>query len=269
MSCLICETSLSLIHLPCSCDFCEDCLSSWFLENLSSFDIFQIKCPNHRCFRVFSAYNFLQFLSFSQKNHLEMLLTRRTLALTGEYLPCSNKNCENLAYKSKQICEKPYFCPVCGEVYQKIREKSKGFCRELLENYHEITENAFSGVYQHIFTKQCPNCEISIAKNGGCEHMVCRRCGCEFCWICLENWKIHRGKLCFLRSLAKFMIVFAVFVLGINRFGVKELAENMFFYGDSYYLFFIAMNLAVAYCNLSLFLLFYLPFLLILYSIFY
>ena len=33
--------------------------------------------------------------------------------------------------------------------------------------------------------KNCPKCNIRIEKNGGCNHMRCK-CGCHFCWICLE-----------------------------------------------------------------------------------
>eukprot|EP01083_Nonionella_stella_P280472 954142_1 len=34
--------------------------------------------------------------------------------------------------------------------------------------------------------KQCPQCTFQIFKNGGCNHMKCVKCGCSFCWICLE-----------------------------------------------------------------------------------
>ncbi|KAF2454219.1 hypothetical protein BDY21DRAFT_291651, partial [Lineolata rhizophorae] len=38
-------------------------------------------------------------------------------------------------------------------------------------------------------TKKCPNCNVSIEKNRGCEHMTCRQCRHEFCWHCSGNWK--------------------------------------------------------------------------------
>lgn len=44
----------------------------------------------------------------------------------------------------------------------------------------------FSGI-----TLQCPNCESSIEKNGGCNHLICRQCKYEFCWVCLEGKYIH------------------------------------------------------------------------------
>jgi len=44
-------------------------------------------------------------------------------------------------------------------------------------------------------TKACPKCGTSIEKNGGCNHMTCKRSTCkhEFCWVCEGPWKDHSG----------------------------------------------------------------------------
>ena len=41
--------------------------------------------------------------------------------------------------------------------------------------------------------KNCPNkkCGKPIEKNQGCNHMNCRSCGHDFCWVCLGSWKEH------------------------------------------------------------------------------
>jgi hypothetical protein len=39
--------------------------------------------------------------------------------------------------------------------------------------------------------KKCPGCRMYIEKNDGCNHMSCRACGAQFCWICLGN--IHNS----------------------------------------------------------------------------
>jgi ariadne-1 len=42
-------------------------------------------------------------------------------------------------------------------------------------------------------TKDCPNaqCNSTIEKNGGCNHMTCRKCKFEFCWMCEGDWASH------------------------------------------------------------------------------
>ena len=42
-------------------------------------------------------------------------------------------------------------------------------------------------------THGCPKCSTSIEKNGGCNHMTCRKCSYEFCWICLGDWSSHKN----------------------------------------------------------------------------
>lgn len=40
-------------------------------------------------------------------------------------------------------------------------------------------------------TKECPKCNSTIEKNGGCNHMTCRKCRYEWCWICGGPWSEH------------------------------------------------------------------------------
>lgn len=42
-------------------------------------------------------------------------------------------------------------------------------------------------------THSCPKCDSAIEKNGGCNHMVCKKCKYEFCWICMGNWSDHNN----------------------------------------------------------------------------
>lgn len=40
-------------------------------------------------------------------------------------------------------------------------------------------------------TKRCPRCSTAIEKDEGCNHMNCRKCRKEFCWICMQDWSLH------------------------------------------------------------------------------
>ncbi|KZT04183.1 uncharacterized protein LAESUDRAFT_728418 [Laetiporus sulphureus 93-53] len=40
-------------------------------------------------------------------------------------------------------------------------------------------------------TKECSKCQSTIEKNGGCNHMTCKKCRWEFCWVCLGPWSEH------------------------------------------------------------------------------
>ena len=40
-------------------------------------------------------------------------------------------------------------------------------------------------------TKKCPRCSALIEKDEGCNHMTCRKCRHDFCWICMQPWSLH------------------------------------------------------------------------------
>ncbi|KAL1941937.1 hypothetical protein VTO73DRAFT_6467 [Trametes versicolor] len=40
-------------------------------------------------------------------------------------------------------------------------------------------------------TKECSKCMSTIEKNGGCNHMTCKKCKYEFCWVCMGPWSEH------------------------------------------------------------------------------
>lgn len=60
--------------------------------------------------------------------------------------------------------------------------------------YH--LQNVFSETYKNHYSpfwQECPKCHVTIEKDGGCNHMVCRNqnCKAEFCWVCLGPWEPH------------------------------------------------------------------------------
>ena len=44
---------------------------------------------------------------------------------------------------------------------------------------------------QNLHYRRCKRCRFVIEKNQGCNHMTCRVCNHEFCWMCLGDWKDH------------------------------------------------------------------------------
>lgn len=67
----------------------------------------------------------------------------------------------------------PAVCPLVKEWLKKCKDDS--------ETANWISAN----------TKECPKCNSTIEKNGGCNHMTCRKCRYEWCWICAGPWSDH------------------------------------------------------------------------------
>ena len=62
---------------------------------------------------------------------------------------------------------RPIICAVAKMWLQKCRDDS--------ETANWIKSN----------TKECSKCQSTIEKNGGCNHMTCKKCKYEFCWVCM------------------------------------------------------------------------------------
>jgi len=82
---------------------------------------------------------------------------------------CGNKFCF-------QCSEEPHDPVSCAQLSLWLEK-----CRNESETAHWIIAN----------TKKCPKCAVRIEKNQGCNHMVCRSCKHEFCWVCLSSWAEH------------------------------------------------------------------------------
>lgn len=65
---------------------------------------------------------------------------------------------------------------------------------EIINNNKDLLSNpdeAINQLWINENTKLCPKCKTPIEKNEGCNHMTCKHCKHEFCWLCLEKWSIH------------------------------------------------------------------------------
>lgn len=71
-----------------------------------------------------------------------------------------------------------YCCGECGDV------KYENYSCDIFlpdDHYYECEK------CRDVSVKSCPRCNVSIEKDGGCNHMECK-CGYGFCWICLEDY---------------------------------------------------------------------------------
>jgi len=113
-------------------------------------------------------------------------------------------------------CPDDLICELCGT---KWKEKSQLNTLETIyqtcTNIQNIVNEAQTAIYHGFFTVQCPRCGIPIKKNGGCDHMTCRKCTHEFCWICKQDHLQHSTERCAAFAFVKSAIVF-VFLLHIG-----------------------------------------------------
>jgi hypothetical protein len=56
-----------------------------------------------------------------------------------------------------------------------------------LQNEREKASAAFI----NRISKPCPRCNAKIEKTSGCNHMTCRECHCDWCWLCGQDISVN------------------------------------------------------------------------------
>ena len=217
LTCQICfEAIIPDQSLPCSCIFCDGCLTSWIDTQISELKFQQsgtVLCPSQSCKKPFDPSTFMHKLSPSGQNKINDSLLRSYLLKTTDIRVCPNNKCTYggvIDLKSK--CKDPLECDLCN--YRWKEKVQFGFIEQMskiLMSILSFNGEIFSDAWEEIFTNRCPRCEIPIYKNGGCTHMTCKGCSYEFCWVCLHKYHGHIPLLCFWTCVAKITIVFYLF----------------------------------------------------------
>jgi len=105
---------------------------------------------------------------------------------------CTQANCGN-AITADMVtgtvvrCKCSYrFCFQCHK-----EAHSPATCEQVKLWGQKCKDDSETTHWKYANTKDCPKCETPVEKNGGCNHMTCRQCKHEWCWVCIRPWKGH------------------------------------------------------------------------------
>ena len=80
------------------------------------------------------------------------------------------------------------FCIHCGEP-----DHIPAQCEQVIKWKQNTLEEAENLKWLVENTRKCPKCLANTERNGGCNHMTCKTCHYEYCWLCFADWKGHNG----------------------------------------------------------------------------
>eukprot|EP00794_Sanderia_malayensis_P017423 gene17423-19167_t len=225
-NCDICEDyfstdeSIQMTEMSCGHKFCNKCWDRYLSAKISHGQTHNIFCPGHACEKLVPV-EFTEKLVSRDMAKIYLEFDIKAFVDTNPYLRwCPHPNCDmaiklpeqmlplnslrnGLNAKSVDCGKGHYFCCECfGEAHepcscdqwQKWKEKVKEIDPQKesgLTNKRSAVATAYWLVTN---SKKCPSCKSHIEKNQGCNHMTCSKCKHEFCWVCMEPWKIHSAE---------------------------------------------------------------------------
>ncbi|MCJ1436479.1 hypothetical protein MMC27_005858 [Xylographa pallens] len=185
--------------LKCGHRYCVDCYRQYLCHKIKDEgEAARIQCPTSGCKRIVDSKSLKLLVTPDVQQRYEVLLTRTYVDDKDNLKWCPAPSCEyavQCSIKKKDLnqivpsvdCACHHrFCfgctmndhqpTPCGLVKKWIKK-----CEDDSETANWISAN----------TKECPKCNSTIEKNGGCNHMTCRKCKHEFCWMCMGLWSEH------------------------------------------------------------------------------
>lgn len=194
-TCQICFDDSCLTGLSCGHKFCCACWRRYLHVKIKDECDWLAPCPGAKCIirldedmvyklvddqLVLTAYKKLVVNSFVQSNQRLKWCPGTDCGLVAKV---AHPECRSIVCNCRTVfcfaCSNEWHEPVCCEMLKKWLKK----CNDDSETSNWLSAN----------TKDCPKCQVTIEKDGGCNHMTCKNVACrfEFCWTCLGAWKPH------------------------------------------------------------------------------
>ncbi|KAG0188443.1 hypothetical protein DFQ28_004823 [Apophysomyces sp. BC1034] len=181
--CIICcndDPEMETVSVSCNHRFCRDCYQRYLTQKIcEEGDIRRIECPQDHCTLVVDAKT-VNLLVDNKTNSKYQTLLNGTYVDDNDFLRwCPAPDCEYAIEchipntMLTTIAPTPIVCSLVKKWLKKCEEDSE----------------TASWIFTH--TKECPGCQSTIEKNGGCNHMTCKKCRHEFCWVCMGPWSSH------------------------------------------------------------------------------
>jgi len=185
--------------LTCGHQVCYDCWGDYIRNAAKTRNCFKLQCPEGCCDVAATTTRLRQIginpaLCADLEKRQDRFQLRNYVQTSKDLHMCLGADCNYVQriFDRKNLSD--ILCEACGHVY----------CVKCSQNGHrpcpcdvadawivKATSEAENMQWILAKTKKCPKCRVPIEKNQGCNHMTCRNCRYEFCWLCKGDWKEH------------------------------------------------------------------------------
>ncbi|KAI1312250.1 hypothetical protein EDD11_003007 [Mortierella claussenii] len=201
----ICEICLDddqeglALGLQCSHFFCQSCYEQYLTQKIvEEGECRRLFCPQSGCDFIVSEVAISKAIKESTMQRYRTLQDRAFVSDMDTLRWCPAPNCENavecrLPHPSFSVVVPTVACS-CGNKFCfgcGMDDHQPAMCSLVKMWQKKCADDSETANWISANTKECGQCQSTIEKNGGCNHMTCRKCKYEFCWICMGPWSEH------------------------------------------------------------------------------
>jgi ariadne-1 len=194
--CFMVLPSSMMTGLECGHRFCTQCWGQYLTTQIMEEGVGQtIACAARGCDILVDDATVMRLVRDSKvKLKYQHLITNSFVECNKLLRWCPSPDCNN-AIKVQYVEARPVtckcthtFCFSCGENWHDPVK-----CHLLRKWIKKCYDDSETSNWMAANTKECPKCNATIEKNGGCNYMVCKNQNCKtpFCWVCLGPSEIH------------------------------------------------------------------------------
>lgn len=217
--CAICFEELdnnNKFSLQCNHIFCKECVIEYLKEEIKNSRVLNITCPQKECKTAFTKDILQNLLDEEYMYKYNKYLQREKLKNNPDLVPCPIVNCEGYANKTEADNNKENSdsnkvnTNVKNRLIQEdensislkvISKKRKKYICNIGHPFCSLCNKAWHGdtdceedkeikdfaTYSGFIVKKCPKCHVWTEKNEGCNHMTCKLCEYNWCWLCEQE----------------------------------------------------------------------------------
>ncbi|UKZ76335.1 hypothetical protein TrVFT333_004037 [Trichoderma virens FT-333] len=193
------EEGLQTFAMKCGHRYCVDCYRHYLTQKIQDEgESARIQCPSDGCGRILDSRSLDLLVTPELTDRYHELLNRTYVEDKDTFKWCPAPDCPNAiecGVKKKDLekivptveCLCGYrFCFGCPNP-----DHQPAPCDLVKRWLKKCADDSETANWISAHTKECPKCSSTIEKNGGCNHMTCRKCKYEFCWMCMGLWSEH------------------------------------------------------------------------------
>lgn len=195
--CCASESNMETLALPCGHRYCVNCFREYIRLKIDDSN-YRLECMSLGCKIFMSPALVRRLVDDAEYQKYNRLLNQKYLDDLQYIKWCPAPNCtyavECHGYQGSLMHVIPTVQCKCG----------KSFCFNCASDDHQpcvcalvklwkkkCEDDSETANWISTNTKECPKCHTTIEKNGGCNHMTCKKCRYEFCWVCHGPWAEH------------------------------------------------------------------------------
>jgi len=185
--CDVCDNADSFA-LGCEHKFCYQCYGGYLASAVESGPACILTtCPQHQCPQIVTRSIFRLLCEKEVFDKYESYVVKNYIETSKNMRYCTAARCDKVIIGNgirnvKCKCNN-LMCFKCGE---EVHDPCS--CKQLSDWTDKCNSESETANWILANTKKCPKCSARIEKNQGCNHMTCKICKYDFCWICMGTY---------------------------------------------------------------------------------